>query len=175
MQIKSSHNHFLILLVALEMTLVCNFAYRAGILLSSTIGHSDGLVSAMWCMISAILVLQNSMHDSWVVGINRIIATCLGGILPLVYLYTVGVNFVSYCLSVLSLVMIILYWMKESYLRVSILTFSIIYVMLQLNGDVTIWIEAFNRIIESAVGIAISVAVRLCAHPLHKIIGSKYS
>ena len=167
---KSPSEHARILIFSIEMLIVSLAAYHTGIILSTYTNPGDELVSSLWCVISAVVVMENTWKKSLKSGFERMIGTTMGGLLPLIYFYTTGLNSLSFSLSIITLGLLCCYTELEKNLKICLLTAALVYVICLINHDQSMWMIAFDRVIESLMGIAVTVFVRFCTEPVHRIL-----
>lgn len=170
---KSLSEHVRILLFSSEILAVSLAAYHAGIILSIYTNSGNELVSSLWCVISAVVVMENTWQKSLKSGFERMIGTSMGGLLPLIYLYTIGVNSLSFSLSVITLGLLCCYIELEKNLKICLLTGAIVYVICQVNHEQSMWMIAVDRVIESLMGITVTVFVKFWSGLAHRAL-SKY-
>ena len=170
---KPPSEHVRILLFSTEMLVVSLAAYHAGIMLSTYTNPGDELVSSLWCVISAVVVMENTWKKSLKSGFERMIGTSMGGLLPLIYLYTTGLNSFSFSLSIITLGLLCCYTGLEKNLKICLLTGAIVYVICLVSHEQPMWMIAVDRVVESLMGITVTVFVRFCTEPAHRVL-SKY-
>ena len=158
------------LLLAIEMSISCGLSYRVGYAIGNYIQHNTAVISALWCMISAILVMQASWSKSLESGASRIIGSFVGSLMGGCSFFLLGLNLTTYCIGVFWLVLILCYARQEPYLRLAILTMSVIFVAGTINPASELVRISISRLFESVIGIMITLVIRFITIDLHKTV-----
>ena len=130
--------------------------------------RGDGI--PFYSAIAAILCMQQDVPNSWKVGLNRVIGTFLGGICGLVVLSALMWMELSHPLlqAFTICVALILVMYLTVLLRQTSATYITCVVFLSITvshgADPIPWLFAFNRVVDTLLGIFLSLAVNLI-HP----------
>lgn len=119
-----------------------------------------------YSVIAAILCMQNDSKNSWEVGKNRIIGTLIGGIygfLTIVLIKFLNIELFNYLhYSVLSLFLIPIIY-SNVYLKVPNSTYISCVVFMSITvshgGDIAPMYFALNRVIDTLIGIGVSLII----------------
>lgn len=161
------------LILAFEMSIACTLSYQAGIFCAIIFKLNSTLISALWCTLSAILVMQSTWKQSITSGFMRIVGSSIGSVAAFLYFSILGSNVVSYTLCNLTIVILCSYLHKEENLRLALLTSSIIYVVSTLDIASSIFIISVSRLIESILGIFITLSIRYMTIRIHRSIDAQ--
>jgi uncharacterized membrane protein YgaE (UPF0421/DUF939 family) len=158
------------LVLALEMSIACILAVKLGVQLAEISNLKSPVVSALWCTISTIIVMQATWQKSLEAGINRIIGSGFGSAIPAIFLSYFGTGTTTFVACIVTLVMLCSILNKIDSLRLALLTMAVIYIVCKLNSGLDILDTSFSRFIESLLGIAITMVVRSISIPLHTYV-----
>jgi uncharacterized membrane protein YgaE (UPF0421/DUF939 family) len=159
-------------LMALEMSCTCSLSYLAGAAISSRYPVDLGSIGTLWCMISAIVVMQATWSESLQQAALRIGGTLLGTVFGIVCFLSLGFTGLAFGVGIMLLVLVCRSAGLEQSLRLALLTMSVIFVGgLGENNPQPIYISSL-RMLESLVGIVITLALRYITKPLHHRLSS---
>ena len=158
------------LVLALEMCIGCILSYELGIQIAELTNLKSALISALWCTISAIIVMQATWQKSFEAGISRIIGSGLGTAVAAIIFYTFGAHNGTFMACIFLLVIFCGAINQEQFLRLALLTMTIIYVVCTISQPDDILNICLSRFIESLLGISVTLCVRFTTKPIHRII-----
>jgi len=158
------------LLLAVEMSLTCALSYLLGLYVGQLFQPNTAMISALWCMISAILVMQSSWSKSLEFGASRIIGSVAGSITGACIFSFLGMYLLSFCAGVFILVLLFCYFDQAVYLRLAVLTLSVIFIAGMINPPSELVAISMSRLLESAIGILITLLIRFATIGLHRML-----
>tara|TARA_B100001989_G_C24521363_1_gene456042 strand:- start:403 stop:969 length:567 start_codon:yes stop_codon:yes gene_type:complete len=162
--------HRMSLLLAIEMSVACSLSYQAGLYLGQLYQPKTAAISALWCMISTILVMQSTWARSLEFGFARMIGSGLGSVMGAACFYIFGINTAAYWLGIFLLVVGCCYFDREQYLRLALLTMTVVYIVGIIDSDQLIIGTSISRLIESVVGILVTLVVRFSTINIHRTL-----
>ena len=114
-----------------------------------------GLNSPLFVGIGAISTMQASVSQSFVMGKNRIFATVMGALVAIIieFLFPKNVIFLGLGIIIIIQILNILGWKNSVSLA------AIVFIAISLSADVDIISSAFNRVLDTFVGIVVGVLV----------------
>ena len=158
------------LLLAIEMAATCILSYYAGSAVGILLQQDTHAISPLWCMISAILVMQASWSKSLESGALRFIGSFAGSLMGYCCFYLFGINSITYCVGIFLLVVILCYSGHEPYLRLAVLTMSVVFVAASIHPQNQLEYISASRLLESVVGIMITLITRFITIGVHELI-----
>ena len=114
-----------------------------------------GLNSPLFVGIGAISTMQASVSQSFVMGKNRIFATVMGALVAIIieFLFPKNVIFLGLGIIIIIQILNILGWKNSVSLA------AIVFIAISLSADVDIISSAFNRVLDTFIGIIVGVLV----------------
>ena len=158
------------IILAFEMSIACLLSYQAGILCAVVFNFGSSLISALWCTLSAILVMQSTWKQSISSGFRRMIGSFIGSVVPMFIFSILGSSVSTYIICIFSIVILCSYFNKQENLRLALLTTSVIYVVSTIDITSNIFIISISRLIESLLGISITLCTRYLTIRIHLLI-----
>lgn len=158
-------------LFALECMIALLLSYYCAYWLSLLTHFIEPQVAGLWGAISAAIVIDPTCRASLISGRARLIGTVMGVIVVLVCLYIFGYSIIAFGLSIF-LAMIICNFLPyhEAY-HGTLITVSVVFVVGDLLQKSTpIWFNALCRLLESFIGIVITLVVVICFYYLKKFL-----
>lgn len=131
--------------------------------ISMWIGHSLDLTTPLLAGISAIISIQTYIYETLEVSINRILSTCLGALIAVVFFY---IGFTNYLAIFVGTFLIIALCIKLSWhkaIALSCIVFLIIILYDQAEMDIVDY--ALHRLLDTAVGLTIGFLVNYFIYP----------
>lgn len=119
------------------------------------LGELLGLNSPLFVGIGAISTMQSSVSQSFEMGKNRILATIMGALVAVIieYLFPRNVIFLGLGIIIVIQILNILGW------KHSVALAAIVFIAVSLSQDVDILSSAYNRTLDTFVGIVVGVLV----------------
>lgn len=154
-------------LMALEMSCTCSLSYLAGDAIGNRFPVDLESIGTLWCMISAIVVMQATWSESLQQAALRIRGTLLGTVFGIMCFLSLGFTGLAFGMGIMLLVLVCRSSGLEPCLRLALLTMSVIFVGgLGQKNPHPIFISSL-RLLESLVGILITLVLRYLTKPLH--------
>jgi len=145
--------------MALKMGLTAAISYFAGKNTGYFLSRPDSLVSGLWCVMTALVVVQPHLGGTYQAVFYRFLGVLIGSFLGAVFTTTFGSSEVLLGIAVFFTVMACYFVnVQESY-RIASLSVSVVMILHALNPTVSAWTFSFYRFIDSCLGIMIAMIV----------------
>jgi uncharacterized membrane protein YgaE (UPF0421/DUF939 family) len=117
----------------------------------------------LWCVVSAIVVLQAHLGGTYKAAKERFLGVLIGSILGIALTYAFGSNPISVGAAVALTIIICSFFQLQESVRIACLTVVVIMVLSGLRPEIHLWWFGVCRFLDSCLGIFIAVVV---AHTL---------
>lgn len=155
------------LLMAIEMSLAILLAYWGGLAFGRYIGENI-YISALWCVVSTVLVLQILLNESFETAWLRIVGSFIGSLISCAAVILLGYHIGTLLLAVfLTIIVVALLKIKET-LRLATLTATVIIIIGIANPNTPVWLNSLSRFIESVIGTIIAISFTALFLPLRR-------
>lgn len=151
--------------LALKTGIAAGLSLLAGLSLSNFIERPDSIVSALWCVMTAIVVLQARLGGTYIAAWQRflgvLVGTVLGGFFTSIIEKAIQVEEVIINLSLAAFFTILICSIlniKESF-RIASMSTAVVVVMAGLHPEINPWIFSLYRFIDSCIGIVVAITV----------------
>lgn len=149
--------------VAIRGGVAAGLSWFIGVWFSQTLAHPNNLVSGIWCVLTAIVVLQAHLGGTYKAAWLRFLGVILGSFVGAICTSAFGAHPLTLGLSViLTICLLSLLNLKDS-IRIACMSLSVVMILWGLNSSTSPWTFAFFRTIDSVLGILVAVVV---AHTL---------
>jgi len=147
--------------VALQFALVSSLAFSLALLLSYIIPESPDtrMIGAMWAMISAIVVTQDTHHATISTAWLRVLGSLVGAIFSALYLTIFPFSIAGMAVLIGIVVFTCVLLRMPGHLRLAALTAGIVMVVSFQNPSIPPFVNAATRFLEVIVGSAVAIAV----------------
>lgn len=146
--------------LALKTGIAAALALFLGLALGRIFDRPDVLVSGLWCVLAAIVVLQAQLGGTYKAAWVRFLGVLIGSIIGSLSIYFFDIDIIlNVCLSIFFTIIICsILNLKESF-RIASLSTAVIIILGEHNPAVNPWMFGFFRFIDSCIGIAVAVFV----------------
>lgn len=156
---KNIKKFILALCLALEYGIIGIICFTIGYTLAFLMNHMNPVLGGIWCMASALVVLQSLFEETLVAVKERVIGSLFGSIIAMSICSIMGYTIASLFTSILiSTFLIVLFGYKE-FVKISAPTAGIIAGIGIIYPDYPIFLNGFMRFIETSVGVVTSVSI----------------
>ena len=143
--------------VAAQNALVGLAAYLAAFYFTALFHSKSSTIGGLWSVISAIVVLQATTREAWKSALLRVRGTLIGAIVGSVYLYFLAFSAIGMALSMGLTVLLCDLLNVPDHGRLAAITVALIMVLSSLNPELSPFVNAALRFLESAIGAGIAV------------------
>lgn len=144
---------------AIKVGIAAAIGLFVGVWFSSLFDRPDSLVSGLWCVVSAIVVVQAHLGGTYKAAWERFLGVLIGSILGCLFTSFFGSNPISLGLAVSLTVLICTFLNLHDSVRIACLSVTVIMVLSGLRPDVHLWWFGLCRFLDSCLGILIAVIV----------------
>ena len=145
--------------LAIKTGVVAALSWFIGESISHIGGRPTSLLSGLWCVVAAIVVVQDHLGGAYKVAIARASGIAIGSVLGALFTQLLGATPLSLGTAVMLTVLICsLFLLKDSY-RIASLSVAVVMVSWEFKPDISPWIFSVYRFLDSLVGIAIALVV----------------
>ena len=156
------------LLTAIQMALSVGLSYFIALKVALWMHFTHAVISGLWAGISAIVVMQVHITEVHNAGRLRVLGSVLGGLCSAVISVMVGYNLLSMVITMFVTTVLLALCKLKRAIRLANLTALIIIVVGMSDPSVSPWSNAFARLLESALGVSITVLLVWLFYPLRK-------
>jgi uncharacterized membrane protein YccC len=145
--------------VAIKTGVVAALAWFIGDWLSQMGGRPPSLLSGIWCVVAAIVVVQEHIGGAYKVAFSRFSGIAIGSIFGSLLTHLLGATPLSLGIAVtITVAVCSAFLLKDSY-RIASLSVAIVMVSWQFKPEVDPWRISLYRFIDSSVGIIVALAI----------------
>lgn len=148
---------------AIKVGVAAAISLFLGIWFSTLFSRPDSLVSGLWCVVSAIVVLQAHLGGTYNAAWQRFLGVLIGSILGCLLTSSFGSNPTSLGAAITLTIIVCSFFKLQESIRIACLTVAVIMVLSGLRPEISLWMFGLYRFLDSCMGIFIAVAV---AHTL---------
>jgi len=152
--------------LSLEAAIVGLVSYSLGARFGSMIHQSSVQIGGLWCLISALVVLQSLFQQARQIGLIRITGSFIGALISGVVCQIWGYGY----WQLLVVIFISIYLMdllsEEKAARLSSATAGVIVVIGMMHPNEAAWFNALARFVESLMGVSVAMIILLLAERL---------
>ncbi|WP_203249852.1 FUSC family protein [Cysteiniphilum marinum] len=160
------------LYLSLEASFIALICFFIGDFLGGLVYGDKMHIGGLWCMISALVVLQSIASDTLKSSKSRVIGTVIASIVSGIVCVAIGYGYLAIALSI-GLCAYIMHSLKENDgVRIATATSAMITGFGLLNPDYSAVVNAIMRSVDTLVGVGFSVLVVYISYKL-KIRHSK--
>ena len=156
------------LLTAIQMAITVGLAYLIAVKMALWLHFGNAMVSGLWAGISAIVVMQVQIEEVHHAGRLRMLGSLLGGVCSAVISFLLGYTVLSMVSTMFITTILLSLLNMKAALRLANLTALIIIIVGMIDPSVSPWENAFARVLQSAVGVSISIMLVWLFHPIRK-------
>jgi uncharacterized membrane protein YgaE (UPF0421/DUF939 family) len=156
------------LITAIQMALAVSLSYLLATKLAILLHFKNILTSGLWAGISSIVVMQVQIKEAHHASRNRILGSLIGGLCSGLIAMWLGYTIISIVATMFITTILLSLLKLKSVLRLANLTALIIIVTGMSDPSVPSWKNALARVLESTVGISISLIFVWIFHPILK-------
>lgn len=149
------------LVLALQVTLAVALGYYAGSGLSRWFGLGLPPLAGMWCVISALIVMQVMMREALEAALLRIVGSLVGAVVAWGFASWLGYTVLALLCCVFFAVLLTWVCRVAEAFRLASLTAVIIIVVGMISPDLPVWQNSLSRFVESALGVGIAIILVL--------------
>ncbi len=152
-------NHKYILYTSVEATILSLVSFYVGNTLSYLVNDGKGYIDGLWCMVSALVVLQSFIQDSLSAAKSRIIGTIIGSIIAGVVCIIFGYSYLSIGLSIALSVYILNLMKSEDGVRIATTTAAVIAGYGFIKPEYSPILNSIMRSVDTLIGVFFSIVV----------------
>ncbi|MCB1111954.1 MAG: FUSC family protein [Chlamydiales bacterium] len=130
-----------------------------GIGFAQTLDRPDSLVSGLWTVLTAIVVIQAYLGGTYLAAWIRFLGTLVGCLMGGLFTVLFGANAVSLGFSIFCTVIICSAMQLKDSVRIASLSVAVVMVLWGLRPEVSPWAFALFRFLDSCLGILVAVVV----------------
>lgn len=149
---------------AVKISMAATLSLFLGLVFNKIFKRPDTLISGLWCVLAAIVVLQQQVGGTYKAAWVRFSGVAIGSVIGSLFLIHLGADYpISLGGAIfLTIITCSLLNLNES-VRIASLSTAIIIIFGGLNPSLNPWVFSFFRFIDSCIGIIIAVFI---AHTL---------
>lgn len=151
---------------AIKTGIVGALAFSIGTGVSHYMDRPDSLVSGMWCVMAAMIVMQAHLGGTYNEATTRFFGIFIGSALGGLFTVLLGSSPISLAFSIFfTIVMCSLVNIRDS-IRIACMSVAVVMILWGLRPEISPWTFALFRVIDSTLGILIAVIVAHTLWPL---------
>lgn len=150
---------YLDLKTAIKTGIAATASLYIGLFLSDRIVRPDPLIGGLWCVVTAIITLQTNLGGTYRAVWNRFLGVVIGSIIGAAVASFAGAHGVFLGLAIAATIMICsILNLTDSY-RIACLSVAVIIVPWGLHPEISPWIFAFFRFLDTCAGLGIAIFI----------------
>ncbi|CRX38744.1 FUSC family protein [Estrella lausannensis] len=151
---------------ALKIGVAATLGLFLGVGFSQILDRPDSLVSGMWAVVTAIVVVQGNLGSTYMAAWVRFLGTLIGTMMAGICTTLFGSNAISLGFSnFITVALCSVFQIKDS-VRIASLTVTVLMVLWRLRPEISPWAFGFFRLMDSCLGILVAVVVTHTLFPL---------
>lgn len=151
---------------AIKSGIVGALAFSIGTGVSHWMNRPDSLVSGMWCVMAAMVVMHANLGGTYNEAIKRFLGIFVGSALGGFWTIALGSSPISLAISIFSTIIICSILNIQESIRIATMSVAVVMILWGLRPEISPWTFALYRIMDSTLGILIAMVV---AHTLWPI------
>jgi len=163
---KVSKNYKYIIYASFEASIIAVICFMIGKTLSTLVSDGKSYIDGLWCMISALVVLQSIIDDSLKTAKSRVIGTMFGSIIAGLVCIIFGYGYTAILLAIGLCVLILNLLNFEDGVRIATATAAVITGYGFMNPDYSPIINAVMRSIDTLIGVLFSILIVYISYKL---------
>jgi len=157
------------LFFAMECTIALLLSYYCAYWLSLLTHFPSPQIGGLWGAISSAIVISPMRDVALKAGWSRFVGSLIGVIIPMIFIYIFGYGIFAFAFSIFfALIVCFLLPWSDSYHGALITIAVVVIVGHVLESTTSVWFNACSRLMESIIGIVISLLVVLILYPLRR-------
>ncbi len=157
------------LIIGLEGALITLLSFYLGARFTAVFHGASAQLGGLWSVISGLVVLQSTIHETLKSSVLRMIGTFIGALICALYLWLFGFSLLGMALCA-GLTLAVCYLLDIfEYARLAAATVVVIAVVSSRSPEISPFLNAFLRFAEAAIGVGICIvcvyALRLLLRP----------
>jgi uncharacterized membrane protein YccC len=152
------------LVIMLEGMVSVLLAFVLGQRFTELFHHGSAMIGGLWAAISAVVVLQGTLHDTRKAAFLRVAGTLVGALVCAVYLSLLPFSLLGMALCVGITIMLCYVCNIFDYARLACATVLVISVVGHESPDVPPFLNAFLRFMEATIGVVVTVGTVYILH-----------
>lgn len=151
--------------IAFKTGLAASISLIIGLTYSKLFDRPDMLVSGLWCVMAAIVVMQAHLGGTYKAAWVRFLGVLIGSAAGAVFIRLIGEGPISLGFSVFfTIVICALLNIKDSF-RIAGLSTAVVIIMGGLHPQFDPWLFGFYRFVDSCIGIFVAVVIARLVWP----------
>lgn len=148
---------------AVKVGVAATISWFLGTGISKLMVRPDTLVSGVWCVVTAIVVLQANLGGTYKAAWLRFLGVLIGSVLGCAFTSWLGADPLHLGISVMITVLICTFLDLKDSVRIACLSVAVIMILWGIKPDINPWVFGFYRFVDSCLGIGVAMLV---AHTL---------
>lgn len=154
----------LALVIMLEGMISTLLAFLLGQRFTELFHHGSAMIGGLWAGISAVVVLQGTLHDTRKAAFLRMAGTIVGALVCAVYLSLLPFSLIGMTVCVGITIMVCYIFNIFDYARLACATVLVISVVGHESPGMPPFLNAFLRFMEASIGVAVTVGTVYVLH-----------
>lgn len=145
--------------IAVKTGVVAALSWFVGGILTHAGGRPSSLLSGLWCVVAAIVVVQEHLGGTYKVALSRFIGIAIGSVLGGIFTEFLGATPISLGIAVvITIILCSLFDLTDSF-RIASLSVAVVMVSWEFKPQISPWAFSFYRFLDSVIGIIIAIVV----------------
>ena len=155
------------LIIGLEGALITLLSFYLGARFTAIFHGASAQLGGLWSVISGLVVLQSTIHETLKSSLLRMIGTFIGALICALYLWLFGFSILGMALCA-GLTLSICYLLDIfEYARLAAATVVVIAVVSNKSPEISPFLNSFLRFSEAAIGVSICI---VCVYTLRRLL-----
>lgn len=125
------------------------------------------LISGVWCVITAVIVLQANIGGTFKAALNRFFGTFIGSLIGIIVTASLGSDPYTLALGIFLTVVLCFFFKLEDSYRIACASTAVVIILWKMNPAVNPWAFGFFRFIDATIGIMIALLISHFVFPAH--------
>ncbi|MGA9853652.1 MAG: FUSC family protein [Gammaproteobacteria bacterium] len=155
------------LIIGLEGALITLLSFYLGARFTAIFHGASAQLGGLWSVISGLVVLQSTIHETLKSSLLRMIGTFIGALICALYLWSFGFSILGMALCA-GLTLSVCYLLDIfEYARLAAATVVVIAVVSSRSPEISPFLNSFLRFSEAAIGVGVCI---VCVYTLRRLL-----
>jgi uncharacterized membrane protein YccC len=155
------------LIIGLEGALITLLSFYLGGRFTAIFHGASADLGGLWSVISGLVVLQSTIHETLKSSLLRIIGTFIGALICALYLWLFGFSVLGMALCA-GLTLAVCYLLDIfEYARLAAATVVVIAIVSSRSPEISPFLNSFLRFAEASIGVGVCI---VCVYVLRKLL-----
>lgn len=121
--------------------------------------RSNAAISGLWCVITAVIVLQGNLGSTFKAAFNRFLGTFIGSFIGAVVTVILGSDPFTLGFGIFLTVILCSFLKLEDGYRIANASTAVVIILYKLNPEIEVWLFSLYRFVDATAGIIVALLI----------------